>query len=149
MMPPLSLVGTAVRQRENPQHLFSVLIILLLGSTTVALAAPQLAACANDRQRLCNDFIGKPSEMQRCMRTRRAEWSEACALAVKGRSGETTKVSQTRGDRRAQCAAYVQAKYLQMKGVDHQYAARAELKRCMQGEPMDNCDTPLCQHAKH
>ena len=93
-------------------------------------AAP-LAACGDDRKRLCSTFVGNPSEMQKCMMMHRTEWSAACAAAAsKGRTNTGD------GSRRAKCAECVQAKYMQRKD-EHKNAAPAELKRCMRGEPMD------------
>jgi hypothetical protein len=116
----------------------SATIFLLIESCATGLAAPSAAmrsACAGDRTRLCNSFVGKPSEMQNCMRAHRAEWSAGCAgAAPKGQANAGD------GGRRAKCAAYVQWKYLPQNGgsaMEHRHAAPAELRRCMQGEPMD------------
>jgi hypothetical protein len=114
----------------NSLQLITGLILLLLGPNSIGLAAP-IAACANDRKRLCSPFIGNPSEMQKCIKAHRTEWSASCAAATsKGRANAGD------GSRRAKCAEYVQLKYLQRKGA-HKNAAPAELKRCMHGEPMD------------
>jgi hypothetical protein len=109
----------------NPLQLIAVLIIMLLGTTSIVLAAP-LATCANDRKRLCGTLIGNPSAMQKCMKAHRTEWSGGCAAAA--------------ASRRAKCAEYVQLKNLPQNGgkaMEHRSAAPAALDRCMQGEAMD------------
>ena len=64
----------------NSLQLISALIILLLGTTSIALPAP-LAACASDRKRLCGTFIGRPSAVQKCMIAHCTELSAGCAAA--------------------------------------------------------------------
>src|SRR5579862_1926530 len=114
-------------------RLLGALIILSLGATSIVFAAP-LAACANDRKKLCGTFIGSPSEMQKCMIAHRSEWSPDCAAAAPGRRSNSGD-----GSRRAKCAEHVQLKYLPQNGgnaSDHRYAAPQELRRCMHGEAM-------------
>jgi hypothetical protein len=139
-------------------RMISATIILLFGSCATGLAAPSAAmksACAGDRTRFCNSFVGKPSEMQKCMQAHRAEWSNGCKAAAEGNTSlKANKVSQggcaaevnghcltaAKLNRHEQCAAYVQWKYLPQNGgsgMDHRHSAPAELRRCMQGEPMD------------
>ena len=111
----------------------SAAILLLLGlSAMAAPSAAMKAACASDRQRLCNTFVGKPSEMQNCMIAHRAEWSVGCAGAA--------------GSRRAKCAAYVQNKFLPQNSgnmTDRRSGGPAAIKRCMLGGGANGLVGPL------
>ena len=131
-------------------------LVIVGGSTTNLEAAPSAAmkaACAGDRQRLCKAFVGNPSEMQKCMQAHRAEWSANCAAgaphgtdvaahktaATRSSKGDGAPPSKGRGtgSRREKCAAYVQAKYFVQGEIAHHTEAPAALKRCMQGEQVD------------
>jgi hypothetical protein len=59
-------------------------IILLLGTTSLAVAAPSAesrAACAEDRNRLCRSFIGNPLAVEKCMIANRNLISQKCRSA--------------------------------------------------------------------
>ena len=131
-------------------------LVIVVGSTANLEAAPSAAmkaACAGDRQRLCHAFVGNPSDMQKCMQAHRAEWSANCAAEAphgtniaahktaasgsnKGGGAPPSKGPGT-GTRREKCAAYVQARYFVQGEIAHHTEAPAALRRCMQGEQID------------
>jgi len=133
-----------------------IIIAFLFGSCATEAASPNTgmqAACAGDRQRLCSAFVGKPSDMQKCMSAHRGEFSDGCKAVTSGgpkaaASDGSTKAEPTRAElmrmskerRQAYCKTYVRNRRLALglyvkgnNGVD----ARPEVARCMQGELTD------------
>jgi len=66
-------------------------------ATLVALSGPAMAqsgptaqeqaACRSDAMKLCASFVGKPPEMNACLRTNKDKLSEACRKVVESRGG--------------------------------------------------------------
>ena len=71
------------------------LVLLLAGSTlasTLALAQSgpsreEQMACRSDAGKLCADHIGKPPEMNACLRANKAKLSDPCRKVVESRGG--------------------------------------------------------------
>lgn len=47
----------------------------------------QQAACRSDAMKYCSSHIGKPTEMNACLKTNRANLSEGCKKVVDSRGG--------------------------------------------------------------
>lgn len=71
----------------------SVLAALLLGSTILPVAAqsgPSLQdqmACRGDANKFCAEHIGKPPEMNACLRDNKPKLSDACRKVVESHGG--------------------------------------------------------------
>jgi hypothetical protein len=64
-------------------------VAILLGSPGAASAQGSDAArdaCTPDAMRLCNEFIPDEARVRACMLSKRSQLSEACRLAMRGRS---------------------------------------------------------------
>jgi hypothetical protein len=64
---------------------------ILLGSLGAASAQGSESvrdACTPDAMRLCNEFIPDEGKVRACMLRQRSQLSEACRLAMRGRSAE-------------------------------------------------------------
>jgi hypothetical protein len=66
-------------------------IALVFGASTVlAQSGPtreEQAACRSDAMKYCSAQIGKPSEMNACLKTNKANLSEGCKKVVESRGG--------------------------------------------------------------
>jgi len=60
-------------------------------SASVALAqaptAQERAACRSDATKFCASFIGKPEQMNGCLRDNKAKLSDSCRKVVEARGG--------------------------------------------------------------
>jgi hypothetical protein len=71
----------------------SVIAALLLASTILPASAqsgpsPQeQMACRGDASKFCADHIGKPPQMNACLRENKAKLSEPCRKVVESRGG--------------------------------------------------------------
>ncbi|WP_332683362.1 hypothetical protein [Bosea sp. (in: a-proteobacteria)] len=64
--------------------------LALSGSVALAQPAPsaqERMACRSDATRLCASFIGKPEQMNACLRDNKAKLSESCRKVVEARGG--------------------------------------------------------------
>lgn len=72
----------------------SVLAALLLASTTIlpvsAQSGPSLQeqmACRGDASKFCAEHIGKPPQMNACLRDNKTKLSDSCRKVVESRGG--------------------------------------------------------------
>ena len=68
----------------------SLLLLLAAGSSAIAQSAPsqeERMACRYDASRLCAEHIGKPPEMNACLRDNKAKLSEPCRKVVEAHGG--------------------------------------------------------------
>jgi cysteine rich repeat protein len=71
----------------------SVLAVLLLASTILPASAqsgpsPQeQMACRSDASKFCAEHIGKPPQMNACLRDNKAKLSDACRKVVESHGG--------------------------------------------------------------
>jgi hypothetical protein len=71
----------------------SVVAALLLAGTILPAAAqsgPTLQeqmACRSDASKLCAEHVGKPPEMNACLRANKAKLSDSCRKVVEARGG--------------------------------------------------------------
>jgi hypothetical protein len=69
-----------------------VSLVVLLGGTTLAFAqsAPtpsEQMTCRGDAGKFCAEHIGKPPQMNACLRENKAKLSEACRKVVESHGG--------------------------------------------------------------
>lgn len=50
-------------------------------------SAQERAACRSDATKLCASFVGKPEQMNGCLRENKAKLSDACRKVVEARGG--------------------------------------------------------------
>lgn len=71
----------------------SILAVLLLASTALPASAqsgPSLQeqmACRSDANKFCAEHIGKPPEMNACLRDNKSKLSDACRKVVESHGG--------------------------------------------------------------
>ena len=71
----------------------SVVAALLLAATVLPASAqsgPTLQeqmACRSDASKLCAEHVGKPPEMNACLRANKAKLSDSCRKVVEARGG--------------------------------------------------------------
>ncbi|WP_332688682.1 hypothetical protein [Bosea sp. (in: a-proteobacteria)] len=49
--------------------------------------AQERAACRSDAMKLCASFVGKPEQMNGCLRDNKAKLSDSCRKVVEARGG--------------------------------------------------------------
>jgi len=67
-----------------------VATVVALSSPAMAQSAPtpqEQAACRSDAMKLCASFVGKPPEMNACLRSNKDKLSEACRKVVEAHGG--------------------------------------------------------------
>jgi len=66
-------------------------VFLLAGlSPAMAQVAPSMQekmACRSDAESLCSQFVGKPPQMQACLRNNKAQLSVSCRKVVEAHGG--------------------------------------------------------------
>jgi hypothetical protein len=71
----------------------SVIFALALAGVSAAAATAEAAtkqeqaACRADAMKFCSDHVGKPSEMNACLRDNKQSLSQACREVVEARGG--------------------------------------------------------------
>lgn len=74
----------------NSSLLVAFAFLLLGGSAALAQSAPtaqERAACRSDAVKLCASFVGKPEQMNACLRDNKTKLSENCRKVVEARGG--------------------------------------------------------------
>jgi len=75
----------------NVKSLSVSLVLLMAGiSAAAAQAGPTMQekmACRSDAESLCAEHVGKPSEMNACLRENKAKLSVPCRKVVEARGG--------------------------------------------------------------
>jgi hypothetical protein len=56
-------------------------------ATAQAATKQEQAACRSDAMKLCSDHVGKPAEMNACLRANKDSLSEACRGVVESHGG--------------------------------------------------------------
>ena len=71
------------------RSVFFALALIASGAATSAHSATKAeqAACRSDAMKLCSEHVGKPSEMNVCLRDHKTELSEACRAVVEAHGG--------------------------------------------------------------
>ena len=67
-----------------------VAIVAALSGPAMAQSGPtpqEQAACRSDAMKLCASFVGRPPEMNACLRSNKDKLSEACRKVVESRGG--------------------------------------------------------------
>lgn len=67
-----------------------VLALAVAGAATAAAQAvtkQEQAACRSDAVKFCSDHVGKPSEMNACLRDNKESLSQACRAVVEAHGG--------------------------------------------------------------
>jgi hypothetical protein len=69
-----------------------VALVLLVagGSAATAQSGPspqEQMACRSDASKLCAEHVGKPPQMNACLRTNKAKLSDSCRKVVEARGG--------------------------------------------------------------
>ena len=76
---------------KNIPSALTVLVVLLAGSTLASAQSgpsPQeQMACRSDAGKFCADHIGKPPQMNACLRENKAKLSEPCRKVVESHGG--------------------------------------------------------------
>jgi hypothetical protein len=69
--------------------LFSLTLVAasLAAATAQAATKAEQAACRSDAMKLCSDHVGKPAEMNACLRDNKDSLSEACRKVVEAHGG--------------------------------------------------------------
>jgi hypothetical protein len=69
--------------------IFALTLAAVSGAAATAQAATkqEQAACRSDAMKLCSDHVGKPAEMNACLRDNKDSLSEACRQVVESRGG--------------------------------------------------------------
>jgi hypothetical protein len=68
----------------------SVVLLMAAGSSAIAQSGPtpqEQMACRSDASKLCADHIGKPPQMNACLRENKAKLSDSCRKVVEARGG--------------------------------------------------------------
>jgi hypothetical protein len=68
----------------------SLVLLVAAGASANAQSRPsqeERMACRSDATRLCAEHVGKPPEMNACLRDNKAKLSEPCRKVVEARSG--------------------------------------------------------------
>lgn len=74
----------------NRSLLLALALIAAGGSTVSAQSGPsaqERAACRSDATKFCASFVGKPTQMNGCLRDNKAQLSESCRKVVEARGG--------------------------------------------------------------
>ena len=67
-----------------------VAALVVLSGPAIAQSGPtpqEQAACRSDAMKLCASFVGKPTEMNACLRSYKDQLSEACRKVVEAHGG--------------------------------------------------------------
>ena len=76
---------------KNIPSALTVLVVLLAGSTLAAAQSgpsPQeQMACRSDAGKFCADHVGKPPQMNACLRENKTKLSEPCRKVVESHGG--------------------------------------------------------------
>ena len=68
----------------------AVVLLAVGGSTANAQSGPsreEQMACRSDASKLCAEHIGKPPQMNACLRENKAKLSDSCRKVVEARGG--------------------------------------------------------------
>ena len=68
----------------------SVVLLTAASSSAIAQSGPtpqEQMACLSDASKLCADHIGKPPQMNACLRENKAKLSDSCRKVVEARGG--------------------------------------------------------------
>ena len=68
----------------------SVVLLMAAASSAIAQSGPtpqEQMACRSDASKLCADHIGKPPQMNACLRENKAKLSDSCRKVVEARGG--------------------------------------------------------------
>jgi hypothetical protein len=68
----------------------SLVLLVAAGASANAQSGPsqeESMACRSDATRLCAEHVGKPPEMNACLRDNKAKLSEPCRKVVEARGG--------------------------------------------------------------
>lgn len=74
----------------NRSLLLAFALVIASGSAAPAQSGPsadERAACRSDAGKFCSSFVGKPSQMNGCLRDNKAKLSESCRKVVEARGG--------------------------------------------------------------
>jgi len=79
---------------KNSVHVAAALVALVLPLATASLASAQSrpsvqeqTACRSDAGKFCAEHVGKPPQMNACLKANKASLSDACRKVVESRSG--------------------------------------------------------------
>jgi hypothetical protein len=68
----------------------ALMLVAVGGSAAMAQASlsnEEKAACRSDAMKLCSAAVGKPAQMNACLRDNKAELSDACRKVVEAHGG--------------------------------------------------------------
>ena len=68
----------------------SLVLLMAAGSSAIAQSGPtpqEQMACRSDASKLCADHIGKPPQMNACLRENKAKLTTSCRKVVEARGG--------------------------------------------------------------
>ena len=74
----------------NKTVLISITLLALSGASAFAQSGPtpqEKMACRGDAQTLCSEHIGKPTEMNACLRENKEKLSASCRKVVEDHGG--------------------------------------------------------------
>jgi Cysteine rich repeat len=72
------------------KSVYVALVLVIAGSSAIAQSGPtpqEQMACRSDASKLCADHIGKPPQMNACLRENKAKLSDSCRRVVEARGG--------------------------------------------------------------
>lgn len=72
------------------KSVFVTLVLLLAGTSADAQSGPspqEQMACRSDAGKFCAEHIGKPPEMNACLRENKSKLSDSCRKVVEARGG--------------------------------------------------------------
>ena len=79
---------------RNSVHVAAALVALVLPLATASLASAQSApsvqeqmACRSDAGKFCAEHVGKPPQMNACLKANKAKLSDSCRKVVESRGG--------------------------------------------------------------
>lgn len=70
--------------------LLALALVAASGTAVLAQAGPsaqERAACRSDATKFCASFVGKPEQMNGCLRDNKAKLSDSCRKVVEARGG--------------------------------------------------------------
>jgi hypothetical protein len=73
-----------------PPSLLSLVLLTAVGSSAAAQSGPSVQeqmACRSDAGKFCAEHVGKPPQMNACLRENKTKLSDACRKVVEARGG--------------------------------------------------------------
>ena len=87
---PHILVERLIMMKSVPAAAAALILILAAGSLAQAQSGPtpqEQMACRSDAGKLCAEHIGKPPQMNACLRANKTKLSDSCRKVVESHGG--------------------------------------------------------------